>query len=167
MADCGTWVRINDVPYRRTMGASESFTHADAPPPGASYEYHIMIVRDDRTQAPYPENGSWMGSSPYTYAGCPESSVPVTHGTIVDWGYTLALQACPGSCFASGFFEGYDVVENLRSHIGAEVRIFGHIGGGSIEGNYIYNVDHFELAPCTTVIPARPTTWGRLKAIYR
>lgn len=169
MADCGAWVRVNDVPYPRTMGASESFTHVDAPPPSQPWEYRVMLVTDDRQQAPYPSFEAWdMGSWANTYAGCPEALVPVTRGMLQDGGWTIYLNGCPGSCYPSVYItDDYGAMTDLRPYVGSEVRIFGRIGCGSIEGCFLANLDHFEFAPCSAPTGVRPDSWGQLKVRYR
>ncbi len=87
-------------------------------------------------------------------------------GTLVDWVWTLDLiGACPNDCRPSGYLVG--PLDQLRLYLdGTVVRVFGTLACGSVEGCAII-VDHFDTLGCDTVVPVRPTTWGRLHAIYR
>jgi hypothetical protein len=170
--DCGAWVRVNPEPFHRTMGVSESFTFVDTPPAPQAYEYEVMLVKDDRTQAPYPdyrECGFWCCTQ-RAFAGCPVASVPVAHGLLVDWGWTLAVERCSGTCFTSAYLVAdgahRQILEAMVPYIGSEVRIYGTVGCGSIEGCSI-GVSRFDVVPCSEVTEAGHTSWGRVKTIYR
>jgi hypothetical protein len=169
MATCGDSVRVNDTPFPRTLGASESFSLTDLPPAGQAYVYTVVLVRADRTPAPYPENYSWdVASSQRGYAACPETTVPITQGRVSDeWGWTLLVEPCDGSCYPRLYVMDYEGLLALWPYVGSEVRIYGSLSCDGMDGCYLSWVDHFEGAACAGPVPAGRTSWGRVKSLYR
>jgi hypothetical protein len=126
----------------------------------------VRLVKDDRAQAPDPP--AWDDSSPIVYAACPESSVPITQGRLSDeWGWTITVQPCAGTCYPPLYVMDYEGLLALQPFVGSEVRIYGTIDCGSVEGCSISLVDHFDVVPCALPTGSRRTSWGGLKSIYR
>ena len=154
---CGAFVRLNaDIIPRGDGNHSRSFT--DTPPAsGVAYEYKVVPV--DASRNPL----SFYGVLGDFFMSCPDGSAAIAHGTIEDIGWALLVHPCAESC-GGGYIE--NPPDDLQAYAGTgeAVRIFGHVGCGTVEGCAI-QVDRFEPAACVPV-PTEPTTWGNLKARY-
>lgn len=166
ISPCGAFVRVNEQPYVRTLGVSESFTYTEVTPlSGRTYEYRVVLVDASRQEIPagqvacecFARNG---------WASCPEFSAPLTQGTLEDWGWALFVHPCAGSCYDAFFFSG-PLVEELRPYVGtgAVVRFYGAGFCGTVEGCEL-NPISYEFVPCPAT-PALRSSWGRVKGIYR
>lgn len=167
---CDAFVRVNAQPFVRTPGISQSFTYTETPPAtGVLYEYRIILVDAGRNEVV-------IGASDCDCAGrdarvsCPEYSAPVTQGTLSDWGWTLVVSSCPGSCYPSCIYGemGNALYDELRpfAGTGTVLRFYGAVFCCTLEGP-VLSIDHYDVAPCETVVPVRTATWGRVKALYR
>jgi len=163
---CGEFVLLNEEPIARQAG-SHSRTFTDTPPAETvTYEYRVILV-DANRQWLHP--GSPECEPPCTgmaWASCPAWSSPTTVGTLQDLGWALLVIPCPESCWPSLYFTG-PAADALRiwadgSHV---YGLTGPVTCGSVEGCSI-DVQHYEPYACG-ITPVAPTTWGRLKEIYR
>jgi hypothetical protein len=167
MNPCGTWERVKPTPFPRTMGVSESFTYTEpVPVAGVRYQYFVVEVDANRNQV----HVSDVYCEPcVASAGCPASAVPMTQGTVADWGRTLVIAPCAGTtCFDSYYAADPEIADQLRPYLGtgAVLRVFGQGGCGSIEGCAVTQIDRIEIVPsCDMVVPARHTTWGQVKVL--
>ena len=157
---CGPYVTVNPQPFPRVGGEYHYF---DTVATGTMYEYRLIFVDANRQEVSVPDcydcvRGGW--------GSCPNFSAPVTQGTLEDFGWALFLTPCPGSCYYYFYFEG-PFVETLRPYAGngTVVRLYGTPLCGTVEGCAI-QVDHYELANCG-VTPARRSSWGQVKTLYR
>ena len=91
----------------------------------------------------------------------------VARGVLVDLGWTLGINVCPGFCWEPvAFISGPPPELAAEVGSGAVVMIRGSLTN-EFEGPYIQEVtDWFFAGECGT-LPATPASWGGLKAIYR
>lgn len=169
LVNCGPFVRVNDTPFPRTVGATQTYTFVEpAPASNTPLEYQVIYVDANRQ----PLSLTWpdrepTGGNEVAWVSCPDQSAPVTEGFLVDWNWALSVDPCPGSCYPSVYFEDPTLIEELRPLVGTgkSVRLFGQAGYGSIEGAAM-QVDRYEVSDCIAT-PTRSTTWGHLKLLYR
>jgi len=155
---CGDLVRLNAFIIPRSFG-NHSRSWNDTPPESEKlYEYQVLPV--DANHHPLPLYGM-LGQY---FVSCPMGSAPVAQGTLVDYGWALFVQPCPGNC-TGGYVEYPSEALRSLAGTGTAVRLFGTVYCGTIEGCAI-QVDHYDLADCAPV-PTLPATWGKLKANYR
>ncbi len=165
---CSDYVRVNDEPFPRTVGATHSHTFVDEPPATRQmFQYRIVSVDKNRNQTGVPpwecdpcERSVW--------ASCPEFSAPVTHGTLEDGGWALRLTPCPGSCYQSAYVSDGLFMSELRAlaGTGTAVEFFGAIGCLSVEGCSV-GIEHYEVVDCDVITPVKRASWGSLKLHYR
>ena len=157
---CGNATRITDVPIPRSFNQEFSHEIVDAHiVDGTLYGYKIYGVNADRTTftspySLYPE----FGSTDQWFAGC---NAMASKGTIVDWGWTVFIEPCPGSCLP-GFFIEYGA-EELRPYIGLVVSVYGTLGW-SIEG-FGLNLESYEFGAC--VVSVEESGWSNVKTLFR
>lgn len=162
---CGPYVRVNDQPFPRSPGQSYHYTFVDHPSPRTLYQYRAQFVDSNRNIL--GSLGFFEPNLHDTWDCAPANSAPMEIGAVEDWGWTLnIIGACPGTCRPSAYLVGQP--PEMRNFVGTDtvVRVFGSIGCNTVEGCAII-VDHFDTLGCDIVVPVRPTTWGRLHAIYR
>jgi hypothetical protein len=160
-------VRVNqDIILRPAAGVHE-LTYVDTPPdPAGTYRYTARFVDAARNQVQVPScYDCRFGAA--DNASCPPNTVPVSVGRIVDWGWTLYLEPCAGTCFSGGILDGEPWEEELAPYAGTNTvfNIYGSIGCCSVEGPGIL-IHRYEIASCGPTPTAR-ASWGRVKAIYR
>ena len=165
--------RVNAEILPRPVSNVHEVFYTDTPPsPAGSYQYFAMFV--DANRQPVTMNSCGECNLDYSgrfgavdYGSCPQNSVPVGVGKIVDWGWTLALEPCPELCFPGGTIGG-PREEDLRPLAGTNtvVRVYGRVGCCSVEGPGLY-VENFVIAPGCGPTPNASASWGRVKAIYR
>jgi hypothetical protein len=102
----------------------------------------------------YPE----PGASDRAYVGC---GGVAGHGTIVDWGWTVAIEACPGSCLPSFYIESG--AEQLQALIGQDVVVYGSFGW-SVEGFGLF-LESFEWVPCEVAV--EESSWSNMKSLFQ
>jgi hypothetical protein len=163
-ADCKGSVLLNSEPIPRTPGPhSEGVWHDATALPGTSYLYQIIPVDANRIQVVIPGCECSLAA----WSNCPATTAAL-QGTIAqDWGFALAIQACPGSCWPGVYFEDAEMIAQLRPFVGTGTTFdfFGTIGCGSVEGCFLA-IEGYQEAACGPT-PADATSWGHLKAIYR
>jgi hypothetical protein len=142
--------------------------YVDTPPdPAGTYRYFARFVDATRNQVQIPSClGCLEGAK--GFASCPPHTVPAAVGQIVDLGWTLYLQPCPGTCFPGGTLHGEPWVTELAAYAGSNTvfSIYGDIGCCSVEGPGI-GIHHYEVASCSGPTPTARPSWGRVKTIYR
>ncbi len=169
---CEPWTRVTATPYLRTPGISESFTYVEAAPAAqTAYEYQVILVDAGRNPLLFPitECDCWNGS--FAWVSCPLFSAPLTQGTLTDGGWALYVNPCPGSCYSACYLEGPlapSLEQELRSYLGTGtvLRFYGTLACGGVEGCGL-RLNHFDVAPCGSVVPATRSTWGQIKVLYR
>lgn len=157
---CGPSTRITEDPLPRTV--DESFSHEIIDTDiteGELYRYHIVGVDAERTTTmslytlfPLP------GSSDEVYAGC---NAPRSHGTVVDWGWTVAIEPCPDSCLPFSHLE--TGMEELQPYLGETVLVYGPMGF-TIEG-WGLALEDWAILPCTVAVEDTP--WSHVKSLFR
>jgi hypothetical protein len=164
---CDPFVRVNAQPFVRIPDVSQSFTYTETPPAtGITYEYRVILVDAGRNEVIlHPAECECAGRD--ARVSCPEYSAPVTQGTLQDWGWAVFVVPCAASCYPSCYYDG-PALDELRAYLGTGtvLRFYGSLGCGTVEGCSLF-IDHYDLAPCSTITAARPTTWGRMKVLYR
>lgn len=160
---CGAYVRANDQIIPREFGITHTVYYQEQnPSTGTLHEYRVIAVDANRQQVFLPG----FCAPCDVYQECPPLSAPVTVGTLVEeGGIFLRVIPCPGSCYPGPYLEGA-IADELRPYAGTATafQFFGRVACGGVEGCSI-EVDHYDLASCTTA--AAPSSWGRLKTIYR
>lgn len=168
---CEPFVRLNAAPFPRTPGVQHGHSLVDTPPSlETTYEYRVVRVDAVREQVPCTVNeGYCFGSSQSDWVSCPDQSAPALRGTLADWGWTLYLSPCPGSCYP-GVYLGSDddgtLIEQLRPYVGRTVALYGDVFCGTVEGCGM-SVTGFEPGPCNDIVPVKTRTWAGLKVLYR
>jgi len=166
-ADCGSPVTINPEMFPRDSGNTRTYVFTDEPPPGV-YRYRIVPVNAQRGMAlisPYICDNCHHGTFDISV---PDLAAPVCVGTIGDDGWTLMVQACPGTCYYSGLIDGINITPALRPYADGStvIRLYGYASCCTIEGPVVI-WDHFEVGRCLDVVPVKQATWGSLKTLYR
>ena len=164
---CGPWIRLNASIFPRTAGASHSRTYADNSPAAfQTYEYKAIPVDANRDPVImlYPE--CEPPCSPPAWASCPSASAPLTVGRLDDFGWAIFVMPCANTCYWTFFFSG-PVVDQMRSQglIGTTQELYGTGVCCGVEGAFM-QVDHWAPTTCGET-PAKRTSWGRVKTIYR
>jgi hypothetical protein len=159
--NCSEWVRVTGemVPL---VGGELTYEIVDNPPPGHTYQYQVRPVDADRVQV-FPGPCDCSSSE---FVSTPGFSTPIFHGRLRDHGWAAYLEPCVGSCGPQGYIS--PIPEALIPYLdtGTALNIYGQSGCASLEGCSI-NVDHFEVVVCDDIVPARRTSWGQVKTIYR
>ncbi len=132
-----------------------------------TYMYRIFAVNDAGERFYFPNNLEFNSSSfHYDYASVSGNGY-VAEGTLVDLGWTIGVQICPGECW-----EPITSISNPPSlfhfMVGSSVpiRISGELDI-SVEGPFLSVVTSWSaLTDCSAVESAK-ASWGELKAIYR
>ncbi len=158
--ECDTWVRLNDEPYARQSGNYE-YTYTDAPAAGHAYEYRVWLVDVNREQvsvAPCDCHLRAFATLDFT--------TPISQGRLIDWGWAAGIEPCLGSCLPYAYIS--PVPTELVPYVGTNttLRFYGTMACGSVEGCSL-QLEHFNVSACDVVIPARRTSWGQVKTIYR
>ena len=115
----------------------------------------------------YPGAPYCWPCSAWDNAGCPASTIPVTQGTIEDWGWAVAITPCQYSCYGYAYVEG-PAADQLRPYAGTSttLKLYGDMYCGTVEGCSL-QLDRYEVAACNITVPVRPRSWGGLKSHYR
>jgi hypothetical protein len=162
---CGDpFVRVNDQIIPRNVGMTHTHYFGDLLPATATlFEYWVRPVDADRQQ--YFVGGGFCIPC-NTFQICPQSSAPITIGTIDDWGWAVFVNPCPGSCYPGAYVSDQAIADALRPYAGSNTvfRFYGTLGCGTIEGCAL-NVESY--GPTTCVVPAASRSWGSLKTLYR
>ncbi|MFI5370896.1 MAG: hypothetical protein ACHQ52_04995 [Candidatus Eisenbacteria bacterium] len=164
---CDPFVRVNPESFPRlAAGQSETFTEP-APALLTTYEYRVVPVDASHQQVILSSVDCNPPCVQSVWVSCPQGSAPLTFATVVDWGWTVFLQPCTGSCWPSFYVGNSPMALELRAYIGTGqvFEFFGDAACGSVEGCSI-NVTHYDLAGCGPTPTERPS-WGRVKTIYR
>lgn len=164
---CTPFERINAQSLPRVFGQAHSNVFVDTPPSQSeTYEYRAVPVDVNRDPVVmlYPDCDPPCVKP--TWASCPPASAPLVVGEITDWGWALAIGPCPGSCFFGFYFDG-PIAQELRDQgrVGTIVKLFGTGWCCGVEGAAM-NAVAWEPGNCVST-PARRTSWGELKTIYR
>jgi len=158
-----SFVRVNDEIIPRQVGQTHTRHFGELAPATATlYEYWVQPV-DANRQAVYPCCGFCAPCN--AVSSCPALSAPVAVGTLEDWGWTLAVNSCPGTCYPAHYI-GDGPIDELRPYAGTGTtfRFFGTVRCGTTEGCSV-SIDRWEFASCVT--PVAAPSWGRLKTLYR
>src|SRR5262249_31613149 len=131
---CDPFVRVNAAMFPRTMGANESFTFTQsAPAQDKMYEYQVIMV-DANRQRLFLGFPACDMCAPQTWASAPPFSAPVTVGTLEDLGWTLLVHPVAG-CYPFAYLEGsWDPSLRNFAGTGTQVRLFGPLVCGGVEG---------------------------------
>jgi len=165
--ECSGWesfVRVNAEIIPREVGLTHTRHFGEqVPATGTTFEYWVRAV-DANREFTFVCCGLCLPCN--VFENCPPLSAPITTGTLEDWGWTLAINPCPGSCDPGGYLAEPTVVDQLRPYVGtsATFRFFGTIRCGTVEGCSL-SVDHWEFTTCVT--PVAASSWGWLKTTYR
>lgn len=166
---CAPFERLNAQIFPRVVGQAHSHTYVDTPPEAAqTYEYQAIPVDANRERLIMLMPDCEPPCVKPAWASCPAFSDPIVVGTLQDWGWALAIQPCPGSCYFGFYFgENEDLVQELRDQgrVGTVVKLFGPGWCCGLEGGAM-EVVAWEPGHCG-ITPARRTSWGELKTIYR
>src|SRR5262245_5210286 len=168
LTDCGPFVRVNDTPFPRTVGATHTNTFVEAAPSEeTTFQYQVIYVDANRQPLSFGFPDREPGYYEVAWVSCPNLSAPVTEGTLNDLGWALEVVPCPRTCYESFYFDDPDMVAELRplAGTGRSVRLFGQPYCGTVEGCGI-DVASYEVSDCITT-PIRSATWGQLKLLYR
>lgn len=164
---CGPVERINPEPFPRLHGQSHSHSFVDTPPSTfETYEYQAIPVGSSRDPV---HLGVYDCDPPCVkpaWASCPTASAPLTIGVLDDWGWAMAVQPCPGSCYV-GFHFGNPIAQELRDQgrLGTIVKMYGRGWCCGVEGAAM-DATRWEPGDCGPTPTVRPS-WGELKTIYR
>src|SRR5262245_59467311 len=164
---CGGWesfVKVNELTIPRTAGITHTAYYGEpTPAPATLFEYWVQPV--DAYGQLY-EPGYGFCSPCNAFQICAPYSAPITIGIIQDWGWTVYISPCSGSCYPGAYVSEPQIADQLRPFAGtsAAFRFFGTIGCGSVEGCSIA-VEHYEATTCVT--PTATRSWGQLKTLYR
>jgi hypothetical protein len=167
--DCSHWERVTAQPYPINSGTpipdgynTYQYQHTDHPPAGHSYEYRLRFVDANRNEVPRGPCDCSISS----YVSTPQFTTPIYHGRLRDHGWAAYVDPCVESCGPPGYIS--PIPEALVPYLDTDtaLNIYGRAGCGSLEGCSI-SVDHFEVVVCDDIVPARRTSWGQVKTIYR
>lgn len=164
---CGEYEMLNADVIPRAFVTTTQYFGGVTPYPGKEYEYIVRPVDADHQLVAIP--GFCLGLSCNAYATCAPTTTPAVIGTVVDWGWAVAINPCPGSCYPGVYLENSAGGDALRPYAGTSttVRLFGVVGCGSVEGCSISQLDHWDLGPCDGITPTSSHTWGQVKIRYR
>ena len=160
---CEPAVRLTDAPMSRELGQHFTRTLTDGGrEPNRTYSYEVVGV--DASRHAISLFQVYFYCSPISYVNC--GAAPIAHGTLEDFGYTLRVEPCAGSCYNSGFGLLETFPASLRDYVGTGTPLlfYGRIGCGSVEGCLLF-VETVVEQPCTVAI--HPSTWSSVKSTYR
>ena len=164
--DCNSWTRVNAamVPRPAGMGYSQHQITDTPPLSNVMYEYRVDFV--DALRNPAICAGLCGLCSRYSRASVPALSAPITHGRIEELG-TIAILPCANSCYSPFFIWEPEVADQLRPYAGTgeTIRFWGYESCNGFEGCAL-QVTNWEVAGSDET-PARRSTWGQVKTLYR
>ena len=165
---CTPYERINAEIVPRTVGESHARALVDAPPStGETFEYKAIPVDANREPVIMLMPDCEPPCSRPAWASCPANSAPLVVGLVVDWGWTLAVQPCPNSCYWHYYLANGAIEQELRDQgrVGTIVALYGTGFCCGIEGAAM-DPTSWASGECVPTA-ARRSTWGELKTIYR
>ena len=168
LSSCSPFERVNAASLPRVFGQSHSNVFVDSPPSQSeTYEYQAIPVdaNRDRVFMSFPDCESPCVKP--AWASCPANSAPLVIGKVVDWGWALHIQPCPGSCHFGYYTNGGPIEQELRDQgrVGTVVKMYGNGWCCGLEGGILEAVA-WEPGICVST-PTRRASWGELKTIYR
>lgn len=171
VGDCGAYTRLNAESFPRGEG-NQSYSLTDTPPlSNRTYEYRCIPVDAEHREI-LDLNHFWTNERT-AFITCPERSAPVVRGSL-HGDAMIFVDPCQNGCYEPfyllfSYLDEHDPqgAQELRSNVGSGVTfdLYGYAGCGSVEGCG-FSVTGFERVACDAV-PALPTSWGRLKVLYR
>ncbi len=167
VTQCTPYQRLNAQPIARTVGLSHSRQFVDATVQvGQTYEYRAIPVDANRVAVVMSFPDCEPPCVKPAWASCPAASAPLTIGRLEDWGWALHVSPCPGSCYFGFYFDG-PVASDLRAQgrVGTDVSLYGTGWCCGLEGAAMDAVA-WQPANCS-ITPARRSSWGELKVLYR
>lgn len=168
LSSCTPFERINAQSLPRVFGQAHSHVFVDTPPSQfETYEYRAVPVDANRNTVIMLMPDCEPPCVKPSWASCPANSAPLVVGLVVDWGWALYLQPCPSSCYFGFYTSGTAIEQELRDQgrVGTVVKLYGTGWCCGIEGAAMDGVA-WEPGVCVST-PARRTSWGELKTIYR
>lgn len=166
-AQCTEWVRLNPTIIPRVPGQTHSGTFVDMPAVGITWEYQFVPVNAAREAVFLNGAVCEPPCAPHAWESIPKLAGPVTVGKVtMDIGWAVVITPCLDGCWYT-FTVSEPEASLLRPYLntGQAFRFYGDEFFGTFEGSPLY-LDHFEPTTCGTVSTA-PTSWGRIKTIYR
>jgi len=160
---CGSYETVNADLIPRHFGTMTHYFGGVSPSPATEYEYIVRPVDADHQLVSIPG----FCASCVAYGSCQPLTTPFTTGTIYDVSGMLFVNPCPGTCEPAAYLTGPHA-EELRPYAGSSttVRLFGVANCGTVEGCAL-DLEHWEIGPCSGVVPTARPSWGRIKTIYR
>lgn len=169
LPECLDFYGVTTLAYIPRTGATQSYTYVYHPESWNVTDYFDFSV--EPVTATFQSIYGLFGA--YDRSGCPLETAPAVMGTIEDLGWAVITVPCLGYGCGGLALVKEPWASQLRPYAGTgqAMLLYGEVNCSPIpEAGVGCNItlQHFELIDCPTLpVPARRSSWGQLKVMYR
>lgn len=163
---CSEWVTVSTVQALPDSGQTNSVEVEDVVVPDQSYRYGIRMVAADGGIIDAPASVFFWPEIHFAYVAC--NGTPMMQGRLIDGGWAIFVDLCPGACWAPISILNPGDIEPYGGLVGTDLvfELSGEVICGGIEGCGL-DVDGIRiLAACDDPVVSEARDWSTIKAMF-